>query len=98
MAKRNLASTILLFLTIISTACLLVTFNALAGSVEVSGYNDKGVYVSGELDVSSGGTVDGYLTTNNGQSIYVEGDIVSGGEVEISSDGWGGGGYSLDVD
>lgn len=71
---------------------------AIAGSVDVSGYTDNGVYVYGELDINAGGSVDGYLYAPNGSSIHVEGEIDSGGTVEIDSDSWGGGGYELDVD
>ena len=71
---------------------------AVAGSVDVSGYTDKGIYVHGDLDIYSDGSVDGYLYTPNGRSIYVEGEIVSGGSVEIDSDSWGGGCYELDID
>lgn len=69
-----------------------------AGSVDVSGYTDKGIYVYGELDLNSDGSVDGYVYTPNGRSIYVEGELERGGSVEIDSDSWNGGGYELDVD
>ena len=69
-----------------------------AGSVDVSGYTDKGVHVYGTLDINSDGSVEGYVYTNNGRSIHVEGEIQSGGSVEIDSDSWGGGGYELDID
>jgi hypothetical protein len=75
------------------------TSSAIAsGSVDVSGYTDKGVHVYGDLDVNSDGSVDGYLYAPNGSSIYVEGEIGSGGSVEIDSDSWGGSGYELDLD
>lgn len=83
------------------TVAIMVTASALpgiAGSVDVSGYTDKGVYVYGELDINSDGSVDGYVYTPNGSSIHVEGEIDSGDTVEIDSDSWGGGGYELDVD
>lgn len=76
----------------------LVAYPVQASSVDVSGYSDKGVYVHGELDVNSDGSVDGYVYTRNGRSIHVEGELESGGSVEIESDSWSGGGYELDID
>jgi len=76
----------------------LMAYPVKASSIDVSGYTDKGVYVYGELDVNSDGSVDGYVYTRNGRSIYVEGELESGGTVDIESDSWGGGGYELDID
>jgi hypothetical protein len=69
-----------------------------SGSVDVSGYTDKGVYVYGELDVNPDGSVEGYVYTPRGKSLYVEGEIERGGTVEIEHDDSGGGGYELDID
>lgn len=88
------------------TAIMLITITTLAlmgqsvgaSSVDVSGYTDKGVYVYGDLDVNSDGSVDGYVYTSSGRSIYVEGELESGGIVEINSDSWNGGGYELEVE
>ncbi len=66
--------------------------------VEVSGYTDKGIYVNGELDVDSSGNVEGYLYTNGGKAIHVEGEIQDKSTVEIDTDSWEGGGYDLDID
>jgi hypothetical protein len=67
-------------------------------ALEVSGHTDKGVYVSGDLDVDSSGNVDGYVNTSNGKAIHVEGEIQDKNTVEINSDSWDGGGYELDID
>jgi hypothetical protein len=85
---------------VISLCIILVccTCPAIAGSVDVSGYTDKGIYVQGELDINSDGSVDGYVTTDHGRDLYVEGDLESGGSVSIDNDDWGGGGYDLDID
>jgi len=88
--------TFALLLTVI--IFILMPYSAQASSVDVSGYTDKGVYVSGELDINSDGSVEGYLYTTKGRSIHVEGELESGGTVEIESDSWGGGGYELDID
>jgi hypothetical protein len=70
----------------------------ISGSVDVSGYTNKGVHVQGELDINSDGSVEGYLNTDKGKSIHVEGELETGGSVSIDSDNWGGGGYDLDID
>lgn len=88
----------LVALFMVSSLVAASTWSAYAGSVDVSGYTDNGVYVYGDLDINAGGSVDGYVYAPNGSSIYVEGEIESGGSVEIDSDSWGGGGYELDVD
>ena len=88
-----------IIITVLAVAVLILTaYPAHANSVDVSGYTDKGVYVYGDLDISSDGSVDGYVYTNHGKSIHVEGEIESGGTVEIDNDSWGGGGYDLDID
>lgn len=69
-----------------------------SSGVEVSGYTDRGIYVQGDLDVDSSGNVDGYLYTDRGRAIHVEGEIQDKSTVEIDSDNWGGGGYELDID
>jgi hypothetical protein len=84
------------FLLCIILACC--NCPAIAGSVDVSGYTDKGIYVQGELDINSDGSVDGYVTTDHGRDFYVEGEIERGGSVSIDNDDWGGGGYDLDID
>jgi hypothetical protein len=91
---------ILCLVALIMVASIVTTsaWPVIAGSVDVSGYTNKGVYVYGDLDINSDGSVDGYVYTPKGRSIYVEGEIVRGGSVEIDSDDWGGGGYELDVD
>ena len=66
--------------------------------LEVSGYTDKGIYVYGDLDVDSSGNVDGYVYTDKGKAIHVEGEIQDKDSVEIDTDSWGGGGYDLDID
>ena len=66
--------------------------------MDVSGYTDKGIYVYGDLDVDSSGNVDGYVYTDKGKSIHVEGEIQDKNTVEIDSDSWEGGGYELDID
>jgi hypothetical protein len=88
----------ILSLFVLVVLLVLMVNSAEASSVDVSGYTDKGVYVSGDLDVSSDGSVDGYVNTDKGRSIHVEGELESGGTVEIDSDSWGGGGYDLDID
>ncbi len=80
------------------TIFILMPYSVQANSIDVSGYTDKGIYVHGELDINSDGSVDGYVYTSNGRSIHVEGELESGGTVEIESDSWGGGGYELDID
>ena len=87
-------------LLLLSFGIVLVLFisPAIAGSVDVSGYTDKGIHVQGELDINSDGTVDGYVTTDRGKDLYVEGELESGGSVSIDNDDWGGGGYDLDID
>jgi hypothetical protein len=75
-----------IFILLPGVALVLFTCTAFAGSVDVSGYTDKDIYVEGELDINSGGSVDGYLTTDRGREIYVEGELESGGSVEIDSD------------
>lgn len=87
-------SIILLIVAVVT----LMAYPVQASSVDVSGYTDRGVYVYGELDINSDGSVDGYVYTRNGQSIHVEGELESGGTVEIESDSWDGGGYELDID
>lgn len=82
-------------LCIMLTCC---TCPAIGGSVDVSGYTDKGIYVQGELDINSDGTVDGNVTTDRGKDLYVEGELESGGSVSIDNDDWGGSGYDLDID
>jgi len=67
-------------------------------AMDVSGYTDKGIYVYGDLDVDSSGNVDGYVYTDKGKSIHVEGEIQDKDTVEIDSDSWEGGGYELDID
>jgi hypothetical protein len=87
------------FFTVLLAITLVISIHpAIAGSVDVSGYTDEGVYVQGELDISSGGSVDGYVTTDGGKDIYIEGELESGGSVSVDSDSWDGGGYDLDVD
>jgi hypothetical protein len=66
--------------------------------IEVSGYTDKGIYVHGDLDVDSSGNVDGYVYTNSGKAIHVEGEIQDKSTIEIDTDSWGGSGYDLDID
>jgi hypothetical protein len=83
---------------VITIPLVFITNSVIAGSIDVSGYTDKDVYVHGELDVSSGGSAEGYLHTERGSTIYIQGDIESGGEVYVYSDSWGGGGYYLDID
>ncbi len=87
-------------LFVLSLCVILVCYTCpvIAGSVEVSGYTDKGIYVQGELDINSDGTVDGNLTTDHGKDLYVEGEMESGGSVSIDNDDWGGGGYDLDIE
>lgn len=76
----------------------LVPIPCYPNSVTVSGYTDKGIYVYGELDVNLDGSVDGYVYTPGGKSIYVGGEIQRGGTVEIDRDDFGGGGYELNID
>jgi hypothetical protein len=87
-------------LFVLSLCVILVCYTcpAFAGSVEVSGYTDEGIFVQGELDINSDGTVDGNVTTDHGKDLYVEGEMESGGCVSIDNDGRGGGGYDLDID
>ena len=87
-------------LFILSLGIVLVLFisPAIAGSVDVSGYTDEDIHVQGELDINSDGTVDGYVTTDRGREIYVEGELERGGSVSIDNDDRGGGGYDLDID
>ncbi len=87
-------------LLVLSLSILLVccACPAIAGSVDVSGYTDKGIYVQGELDINSDGTVDGNVITDHGKDLYVEGEMESGGSVSIDNDDWGGGGYDLDIE
>ncbi|MBW1947824.1 MAG: hypothetical protein JRI33_07805 [Deltaproteobacteria bacterium] len=96
--KKRHGTFLLVVVVIIAMVIAASALPAIAGSVEVSGYTDKGIYVQGELDINQDGSVDGYLYTPKGNSIYVEGEIVRGGSVEIESDSWGGGGYELEVD
>ncbi len=88
---------------IVSLSCLIgFLFGLLipqyALAIEVSGYTDKGIHVHGDLDIDSSGNVDGYLYTNKGKTIHVEGEIQDRNSIEIDSDSWGGGGYELDID
>ena len=85
-------------LTFILCIFLLLPVPGYPGSVDVSGYTDKGVHVYGELDVNSDGSVDGYVYTPGGKSVYVEGEMERGGTVEIDHDDFEGGGYELDID
>jgi hypothetical protein len=87
-----------LSLTFIFCVLFVIPIPCYPGSVDVSGYTDKGIYVYGELDVNSDGSVDGYVYTPGGKSIYVEGEIEKGGTVEIDHDDFDGGGYELDID
>ena len=87
----------------VSLSCLLCflfvpLFPQYSLGIEVSGYSDKGIYVYGDLDVDSSGSVDGYLYTDKGKAIHVEGEIQDKSTVEIDSDSWGGGEYELDID
>ncbi len=92
MLKRNALLIWIIFLLSI------LSFPQYSLGIEVSGYTDKEIYVHGDLDVDSSGNVDGYLYTNNGKPIHVEGEIQDKSTVEIDTDSWGGGGYDLDID
>ena len=72
--------------------------SALGSEIEVSGYNNHGIYLHGNLYVDSSGSVDGYLYTSRGRAVYVEGEIINRNTVEINNDDLGDGGYELDID
>ncbi len=61
---------------------------AVAGSIDVSGHTDKGVYIEREMDIYPNGSVDGYLYNPNRRSIYVEGGIAGGELVETDTARW----------
>jgi len=49
---------------------------------EVSGYGDDG-YVSGEVEVNPDSKeVEGYLYTDDGEEIYIEGERIDNGTIE----------------
>jgi hypothetical protein len=80
------------------TIFILIPYSVQASSINVSGTTDKEVFVYGELDLSSDGSVNGYVYTQDVRRIYVEGQLKSAVTVEIERDSWGGGGYELDID
>ncbi|HVO68299.1 MAG TPA: hypothetical protein VMT12_17620 [Syntrophales bacterium] len=86
------------FVLLAITILIVMPSSVQARSVHVSGYTDQGVYVYGDMDVDADDSVVGYVYTQDGRKIYVEGELTSIDTVEIESDSWGGGGYELDID
>ena len=85
-------------LKIAAVFCLLATASvAQQYEYDVQGYDyDDGQHAYGEIEADSNGNVSGYVYTDDGNEVYVEGSFTGYGEMEVYGDD--GKTYSLEVD